>query len=78
MAGASVAGPSAVDSARADAGVGEARPADAGRLLPKSSPDGGPPLSLEAEDQAVVRDLELLEHLSEAELLEVLLPVRDQ
>ena len=61
-----------------DAGT-SARTGDAGALLAHSSRDGGPkapPLS--DEDREVVDNLELLEHLQESEVLDLLLPLRDE
>ncbi len=78
LAGASAAGPVGPGRAGADGGPAEPGRADAGRPSPNASRDGGQALLLDAQDQAVVRDLEGLEHLGEAELLELLLPVRDQ
>jgi hypothetical protein len=65
-----------------------ARPPDAG--APARARDAGPPLSaalrdggtatlpLGAEDLEVVENLELLEHLQESEVLDLLLPLRDE
>jgi len=46
---------------------------DAGRPTALPQKDGGSP----SEDKEVVENLELLEHLQEADMLELLLPVRD-
>jgi hypothetical protein len=65
-----------------------ARPPDAG--APSRARDAGPPLCasprdgggaalpLGAEDLEVVENLELLEHLPESDVLDLLLPLRDE
>ena len=77
VAAVSAAAPAAPDLLQ-DAGqraVAQGR--DAGGPVSSSLGDGGgSPLS--AADREVVDNLELLEHLSEADLLDVLLPVRDE
>ncbi len=57
-----------------DAGV-PAAARDAGPHPSASAPDGGP---LSSEDQEVVENLELLEHLPESDVLELLLPSSDK
>ncbi len=63
-----------VSAAQPDAG----RRPDAGGPLSARGRDGGATSPLNAADQEVVDNLELLEHLPEADLLPLLLPVRDQ
>jgi hypothetical protein len=63
-----------------------ARPADGGQAAPASSDggaqrpgrDGGTPAPLSAEDLEVVQNLDLLEHLPESEVLDLLLLAPDQ
>ncbi len=71
VAGASWALP--LPDAGASGDAGPARAEDAGRLAGFAPGDGGTELDLE-----VVENLDLLEHLDEAQLLELLLPVRDE
>ena len=56
-----------------------ARAHDAGVPLAASTRDGGPrPVPLSAEDREVVENLELLEHLPESDVLDLLVPLRDE
>ena len=55
------------------------RARDAGPPLATSRHDAGPrPAQLHPEDVEVLENLELLEHLPESDVLELLLPVRDE
>jgi hypothetical protein len=61
-----------------DAGTAS-RARDAGSPLSAASRDGGGgPAALSAEDLEVVSNLELLEHLPESEVLDFLVPQRDE
>jgi hypothetical protein len=63
---------------RADAGA-PSRTRDAGLPLATSSRDGGPSAAqLRLEDVEVLENLELLEHLPESDVLELLLPATDE
>ena len=73
LAGASRASPWPRAGAAGDAGP--ARVEDAGRPASSGPGDGGTAAELDLE---VVENLDLLQHLDEAQLLEFLLPVRDE
>jgi hypothetical protein len=60
-----------------DAGV-PARARDAGTRPSATGRDGGAAEPFGLEDLEVVENLELLEHLPESDVLEVLLPLRDE
>lgn len=65
-------------AARADAGA-PARARDAGLPLAASPGDGGPSAAQRhLEDVEVLENLELLEHLPESAVLELLLPATDE
>ena len=75
VAGVSAAAqPAAPESSTWDAGPRT----DAGGPLSARGRDGGAASPINAADQEVVDNLELLEHLPEADLLPLLLPVRDE
>ena len=67
--------PTAGSVARAPDG-GPSVPGDGG--LPRPARDGGAPAPLSAEDLEVVQNLDLLEHLPESEVLDLLLLAPDQ
>jgi hypothetical protein len=70
--------PQAATSARADAGP-PARARDAGLPFAATVRDAGPSAAqLRLEDAEVLENLELLEHLPESDVLELLLPVNDE
>lgn len=76
LAAASAAEPTA--EAGRDGG-NPARPQDGGGPLPVSAHDAGRTAAgLSAEDLEVVENLELLEHLPESDVLDLLLPLRDE
>jgi hypothetical protein len=77
LAAASAAEPPAEDGGRpSDAGI-PARAHDAGRPLAASTRDAGPSAAMptSAEDLEVIENYELLEHLPESEVLDLLLPL---
>ena len=79
VAGVSAAQPGAPESSTRDAGPRSlAQRTDAGGPLSARGRDGGAVSPIKAADQEVVDNLELLEHLPEADLLPLLLPVRDE
>ena len=76
FAAASAAEPPAQDGGHpSDAGI-PARAHDAGPPLAASARDAGPAAAITAEDLEVIENFELLEHLPESEVLELLLPLQ--
>jgi hypothetical protein len=70
--------PAAPGARPSDAGPAS-RARDAGLPLARERGDGGPPAApLGVEDVEVLENLELLEHLPEGEVLELLLPSGDE
>jgi hypothetical protein len=55
-----------------------ARPGDAGESRAPAERDGGKSAPFNAEDLEVVQNLDLLEHLPESDILDLLLPLRDE
>jgi hypothetical protein len=78
LAAVSTAGQPIQPPHKPDAGTA-ARARDAGGPVTASTLDGGPRATpLSAEDVEVVSNLELLEHLPESDVLDLLLPLRDE
>ncbi|HXX31619.1 MAG TPA: hypothetical protein VEJ89_13030 [Myxococcaceae bacterium] len=69
-----LAGGMALAAAAPDGGSPAPAARDAGS--PRSPGDAGAPRPLTAEDLEIIRDLDLVEHLGEAELLDLLLEGR--